>query len=92
MCPKVFLQSGQSNVFINCRTVGGLTGSRTAGVLGRIPVESIIASRVSVWRRWGFHANKDVFCLATWVDNLFSASDSLHGAISILEDFEMQLQ
>lgn len=74
------------------RTGGGLTGSRTAGILGRILVESIVAERVSLWRSWGFHANRDVFCLCTLVDNLFSASDSIDGAISILEDFEYELK
>ena len=32
-----------------------------------------------------------VFCMAPWVDNIYSAGDCLNGAISILEDFESQL-
>ena len=61
-------------------------------MLGRIPVESAIAERCPHWRHLGFKANGHVLCAATWVDNLFSASQSLHGALSILDDFEKQLQ
>jgi len=92
MCPQVVLKCGSAEAVVKNRTVGGLTGSRTAGFLGRIPVESIIADRCSRWRRLGYHAGQHVFCLCTWVDNLFSASDSLSGAISMLEDFEKQLR
>ena len=93
MCPRVVLQFGGSEeVTVSNRTIGGLTGSRTAGFLGRIPVEAIIAERREFWTRFGFHAGNDVFSVCTWVDNIFSASDSLHGAISILEDFQVQLE
>ena len=43
------------------------------------------------WRRHGFHTENSTLCLCSWVDNLFSASHSLSGAICILEDFESQL-
>ena len=91
MCPRVVLKCGSCEAVIAKRTIGGLTGSRTAGFLGRIPVEAIIADRRSHWQRLGYHAGRDVFCLCTWADNLFSASRSLAGAIEILEDFETQL-
>jgi hypothetical protein len=91
MCPKVVLKIGSSEVIIAGRTVGGMTGSRTAGFLGRIPVESIMADRVPHWRRYGYQTKASPLCLCSWVDNLFSASDSLHGAIHILEDFESHL-
>ena len=91
MCPHVILKCGSVDVPIGARTVGGLTGSRIAGFLGRIPVEAIIADRHPHWRRHGFHANQVALCMCTWVDNLFSASASLQGAIYILEDFEAQL-
>ena len=92
MCPKIVLKCGNVEVLISDRSVGGLTGSRTAGFLGRIPVEAIAADRHPVWRRHGFHADGASLCLCTWVDNLFSSSDSLDGAIFILEDFESQLR
>ena len=92
MCPHVILKCGDVEVEIANRTVGGLTGSRTAGFLGRIPVEATIADRLPSWRRHGFHTSELSLCMCTWVDNLFSASDSLDGAISILEDFESHLK
>jgi len=92
MCPTVVLKVGSSEVKIGGRTVGGMTGSRTAGFLGRIPVEAIIADRRSHWRPHGFRTDSSPLCLCTWVDNLFSASDSLAGALYILDDFESQLQ
>ena len=69
-----------------------MTGSRTAGFLGRISVEAIIADRLSHWRPYGFQTNSAPLCMCTWVDNLFSASGSLSGALYILDDFEAQLQ
>ena len=47
--------------------------------------------RRAEWRKFGFKANGEVLCACSYVDNLFSASQTLHGAISILEDFEHQL-
>jgi hypothetical protein len=92
MCPAVVLKVGSSEVKIGGRTVGGMTGSRTAGFLGRIPVEAIIADRLPHWRSHGFQTSSSPLCLCTWVDNLFSASDSLAVATYILDDFELQLQ
>ena len=92
MCPQILLTCGSVEIPIKSRSIGGLTGSRTAGLLGRIPVESIVGDRKSLWRQWGFSADEQCFSMCTWVDNLFSASTSLHGAISILEDFEQQLE
>ena len=59
---------------------------------GRVPVKAVVASRRHVWHSWGFHVGSDTMCLCTWIDNLFSASDCLGGAIAILEDFENELQ
>ena len=91
MCPVVLLCTGMVQLEIKARTIGGLTGSRTAGMLGRIPVESTIAERHTHWRKHGFAAGSNVLCICTYVDNLFSASKTLDGAISILEDFETHL-
>ena len=91
MCPQVVLCSGSVEVAVDGRSVGGLTGSRVAGMLGRIPVESTMVDRHHIWRRWGFKANGHILCACSYVDNLFSASSTLAGAIRILEDFEDQL-
>ena len=44
MCPQILPTCGSSEISVKGRSIGGLTGSRTAG-LGRIPVESIVADR-----------------------------------------------
>ena len=41
-CPEVFLSFGGACTSIQGRTVGALTGTRTAGLLGRVPVEDVI--------------------------------------------------
>ena len=92
MCPRIVLRSGTIEFELGNRTVGALTGSRTAGLLGRIPVEAILVDRHAQWEAHGFHKSQGSLTMCTWVDNLFSASDSLEGAISILEDFEYQLE
>ena len=104
LCPLVTISVGSSQVAISGRTIGGLTGSRVAGLLGRIPVEDIMFQRCGVWRKWGYWLNpKDYddpaapnavsvsLCCCSYVDNLFAVSRSLSGAIAILEDFEVQL-
>ena len=92
MLPKVTLCAGAAEAIVTGRCEGGLTGSRVAGLFGRIPVESTMAERRLVWRARGFQADDHVLCVCSYVDNLFSASGSLHGAISILDDFEAQLE
>ena len=69
-----------------------LTGSRVAGALGRIPVEATISDRALHWRQHGFQAETTVLTVCAYIDNVFSVGRTLHGAISILEDFEFQLQ
>jgi len=51
-----------------------------------------MVDRSNAWQRWGYKAGGNVLSVCSYVDNLFSASSSLHGAISILEDFEQQLE
>ena len=83
MVPRVLLKCASIEVNIANRSVGGLAGSRIAGLLGHYcrlrqilePAQSQ-ADRISV-------------CKATWVDNLYAVLASLHGEITIVDDFEM---
>ena len=92
MCPTVVLSCRAAQTCIGKRSIGGLTGSRVAGFLGRVPVEAIVSERSRYWRPWGFHTDHHTLCLGTWVDSLFSVSDTVQGAIAILEDFEASLR
>ena len=53
-CPTVELCFGSAAVTIQARSVGALTATRTAGVLGRIPVEDVIKNRHHVWEQFCF--------------------------------------
>jgi hypothetical protein len=96
MCPQVTLVAGAARAVILDRCVGGLTGSRVAGMLARIPVESCLADRAAFWRKWGFRISGDgdagiVLCCATYIDNCFAVSRTPAGAVAILEDLEESL-
>ena len=92
VCPTVELHVGAAAATVLQRCIGGLTGSRIAGVLARIPVESIFAERAHIWKQWGFRydceGSSRLLCAMSYIDNLFSVSKSPTGAIAILEDME----
>jgi hypothetical protein len=73
------------------RTVGALTGTRTAGLLGRIPVEDVIKHRHSAWEQLSFKTDSCALTLATYIDNLFSTGTCAEDAVAILEDCEHHL-
>jgi hypothetical protein len=93
LLPRVLLSFGGPNsVEIKNRSSGGLTGSRLAGAFGRVPVESVISERHTFWREHGFLADDaPPLTLCTYVDNVYTASPTLAGAVFILEDFEKSL-
>ena len=97
VCPQVVLVAGSARVPIMARCIGGLTGSRVAGVLARIPVESSLAARAGRWKKWGFGltgvgGSGVTLCCASYVDNCFAVSRTPAGAVKILEDLELTLQ
>ena len=87
MMPQVSLNISGVDVAIPARSCGSLTGSRVAGTLARVPVESTIQARHAHWKRWGFKCDRGALTVSTYVDNLYSVSHSLAGAIAILDDF-----
>lgn len=54
VCPHVILVAGYARVSIRDRCIGGLTGSRVAGMLARIPVESSLLARAAHWKNGDF--------------------------------------
>ena len=96
-CPLIFMNACAAKAPVRNRCIGGLTGSRVAGMLARIPVESTFIERAHIWRRWGFPLSTDtgdrvVLCCASYVDNCFAVSTNPAGAICILEDLESVLK
>ena len=74
-------------VDLRARTRGTLTGSRTAGALGRIAVEDAFRSRWHAWQPWGLRINDTLtLTAASYVDNLMAVSTSPHRACTILDD------
>ena len=78
------LASAQSHVVRN-RCIGGLTGSRTAVTVARIPVETTLGRLARNWQQKGFMRKISV---SSWVDNLFAIADSCSGAIEMLAEAE----
>ena len=59
---------------VTCRTVGGITGSRTAGAFGRVPAEQVVCERADTWLCMGYDTAMGVITAATYVDNLYGVS------------------
>jgi len=92
MLPQVTLSAGGVKFPMNNRSRGSITGSRVAGALGRVPVESTIRDKHVAWKRSGFSTTDRTLMVAAYVDNIYSAGASLDDAINILEDFAQHLQ
>jgi len=92
VCPVVSLGFGEARVSFATRTVGGLTGTRTAGLLGRVPVEDVVQCRHQVWEKSCFKTDEDFLALAVYIDNIFSTGCDADAAVSILVDCETHLQ
>ena len=84
--PSIVLHVGQAEARISERTLGTLTGSRSASASGRIPLLDAALCRSSAWRLQGFSTEGFVCSLATYVDNLVSFGTSPEAAIGILSD------
>ena len=91
MCPIVALCFSNVCVNVTGRSIGVLTGTRTAGLVGRVPVEDIIHKRHHIWEEWCFRTDSSALALATYVDNIFSTGRSADDAVAILKDCELQL-
>ena len=90
--PSLCIAVGHSQCEIVGRCFGVLTGTRSAAVMGRIPLADVAMRRMHVWRQLAFRAPGVNCCLGTFVDNLFTAAHDPHSAVEILRDAEVELQ
>ena len=92
LLPCVEVDATICTLVVRDRIKGGLTGSRTAGALGRIPVEATM-NKISCWvRRWAFDVGTRYgLSGASFVDNLFCFSHSAGGALQAAQLFERVL-
>lgn len=66
------MRIGQAEAEIGARAIGGLTGSRLAGALARIPAEVSATSCQESISRQGFKLDQVRVGIALWVDNCFT--------------------
>ena len=88
-CPAAVIFASGNSCKVVGRHVGGLTGSRIAVALARIPVQSMVAELKFELEHLAFLGRAS---LGVYVDNLFSVSSSASGVISILEKCEQFLE
>ena len=62
---------GNSCAHVTNRVIGGLTGSRVAGELGRIPVQVSLRTCLDALRRHSFRHSDVRLTAMSFVDNLF---------------------
>ena len=79
-------------VEIGPRSVGVLTGSRSACEIGRVPLLDAAMHRLHVWNELGLQTDTHTFSMATFVDNIFSAADNAQSAVAIVEDVRQWLR
>ena len=92
LLPAVQLTAGEScTVLILARSLGTLTGSRTAVAAGRIPVESTACKLASTWEPHAVTTDMGHVICGTWVDNYYAFGRCLHSAVYIAESFEAAL-
>lgn len=92
MLPVVHVTTGIGAFGIGRRTGGAITGSRCAGVFGRIPVEESVRHCEAVIKRHGWRAGDRLFGVGCFVDNLFCAGQSLGGSLCIADALERRLR
>jgi hypothetical protein len=77
----VRLQCGNLWATPNERSLGVLTGTRIAGVLGKIPIRETIQALRPELDKLGFATPRVTLTVATWVDNLISVAASAERAL-----------
>ena len=89
LLPKVRLTAGGScSILLDSRTLGTLTGSRSAVAAGRIPVETVACKLAEQWRPLGVIIDSTAVTFASWVENYYTFGSSVSNAIAIAESFE----
>ena len=88
MMPEVVLQCQGAETSILGRATGGLTGSRVAGALARIPIEQTLCDVNAIAGNQGFAAGTLRLTFASYVDNLFVLGKDGAAAVLLADKFE----
>ena len=69
-----------------------VTGSGSAPILARAPVEDGVLHRAHAWRKWALTLdNGDAIAFMVWLDNVFSFGPSANNAARIIEDVALYM-
>ena len=91
LCPIIILCLLGAEAVVSNRSLGGITGTRLAGVLGHVIVMDLIEVKATSWNPYAFPLGNSSLACATWIDNIFTFSKSCAGAAQILEQIEQYL-
>ena len=104
---KVSIEVGGAQCSIEGRTSGVLTGTRTAGKMGKIQWLHACQQRHAVWEMWSIDVTEEPIGtpdqpqqvgprkklgICTWIDNFYCAASTTQAACAIAEDVEAFLK
>ena len=87
LLPRLMLRVGAAASPVVNRTIGGLTGSRVAGQLGRVPVQTSLRVALPFLRLHAFHVSTVRLTAASYVDNLYFAGKGTWSACKMGDEF-----
>ena len=76
---------------ISKRTAGSITGSRTAGTLGRVPLESVFRNNEADLEKLGFCTERSAITAMAWVDNIYVFGRTASTAMRAMKIIEAEL-
>jgi len=91
-CVEVRLESAGVEVGLGRRVRGCLTGTRSAGCAGRLPVEDAVHLNAELLQRCSFKFGHFKFGIMSWIDNLFMIGEAPQSATAALEAIEDTLR
>ena len=91
LATPIKLQIGDTTATVTRRSSGGLAGSRVAGQLGRIPVQSTLCDLKDELLGLSWQYNDIHLCALSFVDNLFFVSKTAYQATFMATLFERHL-
>jgi hypothetical protein len=92
MLPQVSVDINAMHIAVINRTCGGLTGSRVAGLLVRIPVETVVAYVADLKPELTFAVNGRRLAFCTYVDNIYSAARTVWAATMLCNEVQDRLK
>ena len=90
--PQISLATSTTTTQFKHRTRGGITGTRVAGQLGRIPVETTLRDNTDNHPHHGLTFDATRVHQLSWVDNLVAVGTDLDDTTQLLDDLATTLR